>query len=80
MAKYDKLLNNLEINPDSDPENHRLLTRDECFVLAWLSFNQENRTLRKLMRDCKIRSVEECEEVVQNLVDLRILQSRRPSW
>ncbi|NER33639.1 MAG: hypothetical protein F6J93_06210 [Oscillatoria sp. SIO1A7] len=75
--KFNSFLNSLEIDPNSDPENHRLLERDKCFTLAWLSFYQEKRTYQKLMKDCKLESFERCEEIIQELIDLGILRSAR---
>ena len=74
---FNRFLNSLEIDPNSDPENHRLLERDKCFTLAWLSFNQEKRTYQKLMKDCKLESFERCEEIIQELIDLGILRQSR---
>ena len=74
--QFNRFLNSLEIDPNSDPENHRLLDRDKCFTLAWLSFNPENRTYQDLMQDCKLESFERCEEIIQELIDLGLLRSR----
>ncbi|NER33671.1 MAG: hypothetical protein F6J93_06375 [Oscillatoria sp. SIO1A7] len=75
--RFNRFLNSLEIDPNSDPENHRLLDRDKCFTLAWLSFNRKKRTYQKLMKDCKLESFERCEEIIQELIDLRILRTAR---
>ncbi|NER39542.1 MAG: hypothetical protein F6J93_37325 [Oscillatoria sp. SIO1A7] len=75
--KLNTFLNSLEIDPNSETEKHSLLDRDKCFTLAWLSFNPEKRTYKKLIEDCKLNSFERCEEIIQELIDLGILRSVR---
>ncbi|NER34585.1 MAG: hypothetical protein F6J93_11260 [Oscillatoria sp. SIO1A7] len=74
--QFNRFLNSLEIDPNSDPENHRLLDRDKCFTLAWLSFHREKRTYQKLIEDCNLKGFERCQEIIQELIDLGILRSR----
>ena len=73
---FNSFLNSLDIDPNSSPENHRLLNREEAFVLAWIAFNPKNRDYRKLIRDCRLRSLEQCQEVIQQLIDLGLLHTR----
>ena len=71
----DWILDDLEINPNSDRSGNRSLTRQEVFVLAWLIFNQTGRTYRDMARDCKI-NVEQCRIAVLGLLEEDLIRLR----
>ena len=68
-------LDDLEINPDSDRENRRSLSRQEVFVLGWLIFNKTGRTYQDMARDCKL-TLAQCRTAVLGLIQEDLLQLR----
>ena len=75
MCNRNWVLDDLTINVESNPLQRRSLTRQEIFVLAWFIGNQQGRTYRDIMRDCKLTG-QQAQEAIQGLIDLDLLRSR----
>ena len=75
MNGNQRSLDDLIINPNSNPEGRRSLTREETFVLGWFVNYSKERTYGEMARECKL-SLEQCRTAVRGLLELDLLHWR----
>ncbi|NER38855.1 MAG: hypothetical protein F6J93_33695 [Oscillatoria sp. SIO1A7] len=75
-ANSANFLDLLNINPQYERSvGDRAFTRAEILLLGWLIMRQSGRTYDDMMQECRL-SLRQCQEAVQDLMDLGVLRWR----